>query len=157
MPNSILQRPIAHHEFAMETFQRTYVFFHARTKAGQPIMILAFLLTETASRHDADPGLIQQFERIKRIGFLFRLVCCLDRGLGKANAWEEIERAGRIDAGHAGERVEALCHRLGTLRQRSVRRVRLGFPERVACISLARWAHQAIYTDLPADWWTERD
>ena len=88
MPNSILQRPIAHHEFAMETFQRTYVFFHARTQASQAIMILAFLLTETASRHDADPGVIQQFERIKRIGSLSRLVRRLDRSWGKTNAWE---------------------------------------------------------------------
>ena len=38
-----------------------------------------------------------------------------------------------------------------------MRRVRLCFPERVARIARARWAHHTIHADLPAERWAERD
>ncbi len=56
---SFLQSSIARHEFAMETLQCTNVFIYTRTKTCQPIMILFHLLTESASRHDTDPCVVQ--------------------------------------------------------------------------------------------------
>ena len=88
---------------------------------------------------------------------LARLARCLDRSGGEANAWEQIERAGRVDAGHAGERVEARGHRLGALCQGGVRRVGLGLPERVARVARARRADHAVDADLAAEGRTEAD
>jgi len=57
--NNISQRSVSIHKFAMETLQRTDIFFHARTKACQPIVILSLLLSEAAPRNDADSSVVQ--------------------------------------------------------------------------------------------------
>ena len=85
------------------------------------------------------------------------LARCLDRSCGEADAWKQIECARRVNAGHARERVEARGHRVSALRERSVRRVRLGLPERVARVARARRAHHAVDADLPGDGRTEAD
>ena len=141
----------------MEPFQCTDVFVYARTEAREPIMVLTLFLPKSAPRHNADTGLVQQLERVERIGLLSRLARCLNRTGGQANAWVQIERAWRVDAGYALERIETPRHRLGALRERGVRRVRLGLPERVAGVAGARWADHAVDADLAAEWGAEAD
>ena len=120
-------------------------------------MILSFFLPKPAPRNHADSSVVQQFERVECIGLLADLGRCLDRGSGEANAWKQIECAGRVNAGHARERIQARGHRIGALPQRSVRRVRLCLPERVAGVARARRAHHAVDADLPGDGRTEAD
>ena len=141
----------------MEPLQCTDVFLYARAEARESIVVLTLFLPKSAPRHNTDAGLVQQLERVERIGLLSRLTCGLDRGGGQANAWVQIERARRVDAGYALERIEARCHRLGALRERGMRRVRLGLPERVAGVGGAWWADHAVNTDLAAEWRAEAD
>src|SRR5712671_5639588 len=119
-------------KFVVEALQCTDVFLHSRAKACQPIVVLTFFLHESAPGDNADTCVVEQLERVERIRLFSRFASRLDRLGGQVNAREQVECARRVDARHAGERVESGGHGLGALRERGVRRVGLGFPQRVA-------------------------
>ena len=118
------------------------------SKDGRPKVEGAFPLTKPRARNDADTGGLQQSKGIECISCHACLLGGSNRLLGQVDLRESVHGPHHGIARNPLDRVEGLCHKLGSLSKRLQDSVNLSLPAGEAWISLSWWVHHNIHTSL---------